>query len=357
MKNNIHVGVTGLQSMDNPDPGLAVARSLKHDTQNIKVIGLSYGLHCTANFFPYFDQIFLIPFPWDSPELWLDRIQSIHHSTRLDVIVPNLDSEIVLFSQLSDPLAKSGIHTLLPSELSVKTRLKNFLPEWCQKYEIETPKTAILLTAADTEKLAGQLGYPCFIKGAVAGAYLARNQAEAVMYFKAVQYYWGLPVIAQESVRGEDFDVAALADKDSCLIASIAMKKMAVTSLGKGSIGSIVDNPEIITLTEKIIQLLKWVGPLEVELVYNSFRRKFYLIEINARFPAWIYLSAASNYNLPLMLVKMAMGEKMVPMSPCPSGTTFYRNKKEIFFDGSSYGELAATGELKTGDVVPKEVK
>ena len=98
MNHPIHVAITGLQMMDNPYPGVSVARSLKESPSfSGKIIGLSYDLHCTGNFSPYFDDIFLTPFPWDSETQWLNRIAQIHQKIRLDVIIPTLDSEIALF--------------------------------------------------------------------------------------------------------------------------------------------------------------------------------------------------------------------------------------------------------------------
>ena len=353
MKNNPNVAITGLQAMANPDPGVAVARCLKYNGQKVnQVIGLSYSLHCTGNFTPFFDHIFLIPFPWDSQAQWLDRIQQIHHRIPLDIIIPTLDSEIVLFSQLSDTLSSLGIKTILPPETAVKTRTKNYLPEWCKKNSIPTPKTNIMVDKLEIEKIAGQIGYPCLLKGAVAGAHTAHDIYEASVFFDHIAYYWGLPVIAQERIKGDDFVVAALADHHSRMVGCIAMKKLCVTSAGKCSIGSIVENGKLVKLTEKIITSLQWVGPLEVELVYDAFAHEYYLIEINARFPAWIYLAGESHYNLPEKLVAMALGEKITPLPPCQSGLFYARGKEDYFFDGTSYSQLAAKGELIKGEIL-----
>ena len=50
-----------------------------------------------------------------------------------------------------------------------------------------------------------------------------------------------------------------------------------------------------------------------------------YLIEINPRFPAWIYLSAGAGMNLPEALVKLALGEPQTDLPPVPAGVMFIR--------------------------------
>ena len=54
-----------------------------------------------------------------------------------------------------------------------------------------------------------------------------------------------------------------------------------------------------------MIWLRDWRGPLEVE-VMRDHHGDYQLIEINPRFPAWIYLSAGVGRNLPLMLLQLS---------------------------------------------------
>ena len=351
MSDKICIGITGLQATDNPDPGLAIARALKISDKNVHIIGLSYGLYCTGNFSPYFDEIFLIPYPWDSEHQWLSRIKEIHMKTKMNVIIPSLDTEIVLFAKLSHMLNTLGIKVMIPPEEAVKTRAKNFLPEWCKQNNIKTPDTKILTDHSQIAGLEGQIGYPCLLKGSIAGAYVARNNHEANIYYDHLLYYWGLPVIAQQLIKGDDFDIAALADERSQLMGSIAIKKLSRTSLGKCSIGTIIENQDLLHMTQKIINLLHWQGPLEIEWVHNSFTHEYYLIEINARFPAWIYISAAAQYNLPAYLIDLALGKVMLPLSPCKSGLSFIKSKQNYFLEGSSYGQLAGKGELSKEEI------
>jgi carbamoyl-phosphate synthase large subunit len=46
----------------------------------------------------------------------LARIEYIVSKHKIDVIIPTLDAEVILYIRLGDELSKLGIHTYLPTE-------------------------------------------------------------------------------------------------------------------------------------------------------------------------------------------------------------------------------------------------
>jgi carbamoyl-phosphate synthase large subunit len=70
------------------------------------------------------------------------------------------------------------------------------------------------------------------------------------------------------------------------------------------------------------------------------------MIEINPRIPAWVYLAVGAGQNLPEALVKLAMGEKVEPMSSYSAGTMFVRYSYDMIGDISQFEKLSMTGEL-----------
>ena len=55
----------------------------------------------------------------------------------------------------------------------------------------------------------------------------------------------------------------------------------------------------------------------------------YQLIEINPRFPAWIYLSLGVERNLPLVLLKLILGEKIETFAEAKAGVLFIRHAVE----------------------------
>ncbi|MEI5604030.1 ATP-grasp domain-containing protein, partial [Streptomyces brasiliscabiei] len=71
-----------------------------------------------------------------------------------------------------------------------------------------------------------------------------------------------------------------------------------------------------------------------------------YIMEINPRFPAWIYLTAASGQNQPASLVKMALGEEVAPYTDYEVGKIFIRYSWDHITDVSEFQKISGFGEL-----------
>ena len=67
-----------------------------------------------------------------------------------------------------------------------------------------------------------------------------------------------------------------------------------------------------------------WNGPCEIEVV-RGHDGVYDLIEINPRFPAWVFLSAAAGMNLPRQAVELAAGRLPAPLSDYAAGALFVR--------------------------------
>ena len=73
---------------------------------------------------------------------------------------------------------------------------------------------------------------------------------------------------------------------------------------------------------------------------------ELYIMEINPRFPAWIYLTAGAGQNQPAALVKKALGEKVQPYTDYDAGKLFIRYAWDLITDVSEFQRFSAFGEL-----------
>jgi carbamoyl-phosphate synthase large subunit len=138
----------------------------------------------------------------------------------------------------------------------------------------------------------------------------------------------------------------------------VAMRKMMITDKGKGWCGVAIENPELLQLTEALIRELRWRGPLEVEILMDHQTGTPYVIEINPRFPAWIYLSAGAGLNLPYYAVRMALGLPLPSVIPSyRAGTLFVRISVDQIADLSTYEQLSALGCLRPSEKQCHEAK
>jgi len=71
-----------------------------------------------------------------------------------------------------------------------------------------------------------------------------------------------------------------------------------------------------------------------------------YIMEINPRFPAWIYLTAGAGQNQPEAYVRLALKEEVKPFTEYAVGKMFIRYSWDNIVDVSQFQTLASMGEL-----------
>jgi carbamoyl-phosphate synthase large subunit len=190
------------------------------------------------------------------------------------------------------------------------------------------------------------------LKGLFYGAELVRSLDEAVAAFRTTAAKWGLPIIVQKFHPGEEYDVVAVGDGEGGLVGAVPMKKLYVTDKGKGWAGVAVRDPNLLEITRRFVQETKWRGPCETEILRTE-EGKYYLIEINPRFPAWTYLSAGAGQNLPYAVAQLAAGEHLPPLPDYKAGTMFVRIAIDQIAQMSDFQSIAQTGALELRPLAP----
>ncbi len=102
----------------------------------------------------------------------------------------------------------------------------------------------------------------------------------------------------------------------------------------------------LLDLTRRIIKATKWRGGMELELV-KSHKNELFIIEINPRIPAWVYLAVGAGQNLPEALVKLALGMEVKPYDTYTRlGKMFIRYSYDLITDLKEFEKLSTLGEL-----------
>ncbi len=73
---------------------------------------------------------------------------------------------------------------------------------------------------------------------------------------------------------------------------------------------------------------------------------EFYLLEINPRMPAWIYLSVGVGQNIPEALVNLAIGNQVEPYKDFKVGKMFVRYAYDLIVDVEEFHTISTKGEL-----------
>lgn len=343
------IAVTGLNATDNPGPGVPVIRSiLSAEEFKGEIIGLIYdSLDPGIYMKDIHKKCYLIPYPSTGLEILFDRIKSIHEKEKIDLIIPTLDSELYGFIKIQPKLEELGIKTFLPTIEQLNFRAKDKLFDFCSAHQIKVPKNVLASSMQDLYSFKKEFDYPVVVKGIFYDAYIANNFEEVVTAFDKIRMKWGYPIIIQEFVRGDEFNVVALGDGTGQTVGAVSMRKLYITDKGKGWAGVTIDDKAILDISYKLIEKLRWRSGMELEFIKDAETGEYFLLEINPRFPAWVYLAPSAGQNLPYALIKLALGEKVETFKSFKIGTIFVRSSWDLITDISAFEKIAITGEFE----------
>jgi len=346
-KQKITLAVTGLNNTDNPGPGVPVIRGAKESEDfEVRIIGLVYenlepGIYMEG----LCDRIFQIPYPSAGSDDLIERVEWIHRQEKIDVLIPNFDAELFSFMKNEQRLREKGIHMFLPTLKQFQEREKDKLPEYGKKYGVKVPGSINLGSFSQIKEIEEKFEYPVMIKGQFYDAYVAANEEQVKQAFHKLAAKWGLPVIAQEFVKGTEVNVIALGDGKGNTIAAVPMRKQYITDKGKAWGGITLADDKMMELTRMLIQKTKWKGGMELELIKTN-SGEYYLIEINPRIPAWVYLAVGAGQNIPDALIKLALGWDVKPMTSYKKGKMFVRYSYDMIVDLEKFAAISMNKEI-----------
>jgi carbamoyl-phosphate synthase large subunit len=343
------IGVSGLHLGENAQPGPGVIRSLRDALgDRVRIVGLAYDALDSSLYAPdLLDEAFLLPYPSASPSAYLERLLEIDAAVGLDVLIPCLDAELPVLDRLMPALTERAIRCVLPRRDALAARAKDRLPELGRALGVSTPDTQAVVDPNALPRIAEELGYPFVLKGPFCDAEIVHGIDQARAAFDRFARTWGLPLLAQRFVSGEEYNVAVLGDGRGGTYGAVAMRKTIVTRLGKAWGAVTVHDSAVLETAERVVRGLRWRGGCEVELLCAR-DGKVELVEVNPRFPAWIYLTTAAGANLPLGLLRMALGREPPLFEGYRAGTFYVRHAAEAIGCMGDLESIAQGGRMRS---------
>ncbi|MGD1846670.1 MAG: ATP-grasp domain-containing protein [Salibacteraceae bacterium] len=340
------IALTGLNNHDSPGPGIPVARALREmKGYSVRIIGLCYESMEPGLFMhDLIDRSYLIPYPHAGNSSLLHRLREIHEKEQFDLIIPNFDAELKGFIAAQETFESWGVRTFLPSLQQLQEREKVNLPVFGNRYAVAVPDSQPVFQVEDIRTLAGRFGFPLVVKGQFYEAEVVQNYDQAVKAFFKISGTWGLPIVVQKFVHGLELNVVAIGDGEGNTLGMVPMRKRYTTAKGKAWAGITIDDPELMAFATDLIRKTRWKGPLELELIKDT-EGNFQVLEINPRFPAWVYLANGAGQNLPARLVEAALGKTPQSEADYAVGKMFIRYSYDLICDRSEFETLAALGE------------
>jgi len=326
------IGITGVHASCRRSPGLAVAKAL-NITREHSMIAIDYDELSTGLYLPLFEGIEIISWTNNEKDI-LTQIQCIHERYQLDVLLPCLNSDVILFSKIQDRLQKKGIKTLLPSESSLLAREKQNLSYLAEQVSLFYPVTKNCYSMSELDEALDKIGCPCVIKGAECGVFPVRDRELFAYFSNYCQNTFGFPILIQEWMEGEEYSVFALCDVDSTIRLSVTARKNGIADDGETWMSVIVDGTGLEKYVKRFVYCLDWIGPIEFDFIKRD--NELFVIDINPRFPSWIDGLADAGLNAPSHTISLIKGKCPTFSNEVPVGTILFKDFDDICFPVNS---------------------
>ena len=257
---------------------------------------------------------------------YVDEIINVCKREGIRLVIPTIDTDLLLLSEERERIeSESGAVVLISStEVISICRDKINTQKFLEENGFKIPKMY-----SEEELDSGELEFPLFIKpksgSSSINTFKINNIEELATYRSLIK-----EPIVQDFMEGKEFTVDVFLDFDGNLITVVPRLRMATRS-GEISKGKIVKDREIIEDIKRLVEVLKPIGHITVQLMKTN--KGIEYIEINPRFGGGAPMSIQSGADSCENLYRLLMGENLEYNENYRDNIMFFRFDNSICVD------------------------
>ena len=301
-------------------------KCFKKAARDLRVSGSVVAVDCskTAPALYFADKFRLVP-RIDSGE-YVRALIDICNEEDISLVVPTIDTELLLLAENKKKLEGSTHARLLVSDLSVVNICRNKLntQHYMEEHGFKVPH---LYTAKELKD--EKLGFPLFVKpvdgSSSIDAYKVNNRKELDAILTLVRN----PMV-QDYLEGEEYTIDVFLDFDSNIITMVPRLRMATRS-GEIAKGRIVRDEQILKDVRRLMEELKPIGHITVQC--RKTYRGIEYIEINPRFGGGAPMSIMAGADSCKNLYRLFRGEVLTYNDDYMENVIFLRFDSSIMLD------------------------
>jgi predicted ATP-grasp superfamily ATP-dependent carboligase len=277
--------------------GLAVVRSLGKKNINFQVVSTTkntiarHSRYCKSSAIGKFDLDFFSRFSKD------------------DIVYPMIEDTMLLLSkhrsELKCQLAFSDYETIL------KSRDKFLLTRHALDQNIPCPKTFFISNPGDIEEHLPDIGFPTVLKPSRGAG------GKGITYIEFPELLPGIaktflaeygPFLLQEKIPfTSKYTVGAICNSDHELRRVCVIKELRnfPVETGQACYAETVDFPGLVSLTEKLLKSLNFIGVADIDFIMDPRDNQPKLMEINPRFWGSVQVAINAGVDFPCLLYSM----------------------------------------------------
>lgn len=239
-----------------------------------------------------------------SSEEFIPQIIDICKREKICMIIPTLDTELLLYAKNKDLIEKeSGAKVMVSNENTIsiiRNKFKTY--EFLKENGFNVPK---LITEKEIKNNDYKL--PLFIKPLDGSSSINNFKVNNENELKFFKEYVPNPII-QEFVEGQEYCVDIFSDFQGNVITVVPKVRLAYRG-GEITKAKVVKDNQLIELGMKIGELLRPCGEINFDCIKKG--SEINVIEINGRFAGGSPISFKSGANSPKKIYQLLMGEKL----------------------------------------------
>jgi D-aspartate ligase len=331
--------------------GIGIGRNLR--SFGVEVHGLTSDPNAAGVRSRVFRRIHLVPHVRDEPEALCDRLLELRHEySDPPVIFPTSDADVLFLARFAERLAP---HYRLPPGRDALPQLmdKLNLASLAAKQSVSAPKTVLCASERDIGHAGLVLAFPVVIKPRSAHEWRKKGVWEQVGARKAIMVdtpddlmteYRSLAsvsaeVLLQEYIPGGDSDIVVCCcyiDESGELLGHFTGRKLRQSPplFGTGCLVEASPVPEIIPLSQLLLQGCGYAGIAEVEFKRDPASGHHVLIEVNPRHWDQHQLGTMVGVNLTWIAYQKAIGlnpEPCVPVYDAEQAPRWIAEREALF--------------------------
>lgn len=234
---------------------------------------------------------------------YISQLIQICREQKIDLLIPTIDTDLLLLSQNKQAFAEIGTRVLISDEDKIAVcRDKRFTADYFISCGLKSP-----IPVDQVEKY--EQGFPCFIKpkdgSSSIDAYKVQNEEELHSFAERVADY-----IVQPFIEGREYTVDILCDFDGNPIYVTPRERLAVRS-GEVLKTCMVHDEQMEQECLELIRHYKPCGPITVQLIRQKDTGIDYYIEINPRFGGGAPLSMKAGADAAGALLELLSGKTL----------------------------------------------
>jgi carbamoyl-phosphate synthase large subunit len=296
--------VTAIVTSAGSAPAVAVIQALLGQEEiSVRVVAadmdpLSVGFHLAS-------ERALIPGAAD-PQ-YISHLLELCVRSGATILFPIIDEELQVVADAALEFASRGIHVVTnPPEVVRIAKDKWLTYQWCREHGVLTPESWLAARGDFCRE------FPVVVKPrsgrGSAGVEVVRTEREL-----EYQLALGQERIVQEWIEGPEFTVDILTDPNGRVLSAVPRERL-MTKAGMSVKGRTVRRARLLELSVQIAERIPLTPRGNIQFKQSRRDGEYYLIEVNPKFGAGLPLTTAAGVNMPLLLLKMALGESVAPM-------------------------------------------